>query len=537
MLSVRSTSVSAVLDEQLLVTKLHVPPLRPEAVPRPRLTELLSEGAQGKLTVVSAPAGSGKTTLLVEWFARTEKPAGWISLDKTDNDPAVFLTYLIAALRELCPHMGEDALELLRSSRQTPVERILTILLNEVASVPEDLLLILDDYHVVESEVIHHAVRFMLDYMPSQMHLFLVSRSEPPLSLARLMARGQLVRLTAADLRLTPEEASTFLSNTMDLDLSPERAASLYASTEGWAAGLQFASLSIRETKRIPEMTGSFTGTNRYLLDYLADEVLRHQDQEVRDFLLQTSILERVCAPLCDAVTGRSDGREMLDVLERCNLFLIPLDAGRQWYRYHHLFSDFLLRNLRDSRSECLPELHRRACDWFERSDLVAEAVSHALAANDLGRTASLLERVARTTLERGELSTLRRWLEALPETLICSRPRLCLFYAWYCLATGNLAAVEPYLRRAEHDLGVTADVPAVPLARISQRTAAGRGHLAGHSRAVLRRRGQVSHHLPGQPRSDRGSRPNLSGTGFARRAIGAPVGSGRLGVESVSDT
>lgn len=438
------------LSDKLLVTKLYAPSARPRRVPRERLIEKLNEGMRSKLTVVSAPAGSGKTTLLAEWGARNEKPVVWISLDRNDNHPAVFLNYLIAALRELLPEARKDAIVLLRSPGPTPVESVLTILVNEVAAYPDDFALVLDDYHVIESGDVHHALGFLLDYMPPQMHLFVASRRDPPLPVARLLAGGQLTKLSAADLRFTPEEASAFLGETMGLSLSAAEASSLHASTEGWAAGLQLAAISIRETEKVPELVGSFGGISRHLLDYLAEEVLGNQPEEVRGFLLRTSILARMCGPLCDAVTGGGDGQGMLERLERGNLFLVPLDDERRWYRYHHLFSDFLLRSLRRSLPGEIPGLHRRACDWFERNGLAAEAVEHALAAEDPGRAADLVEKIARTTLRRGELSKLRRWLEALPEELVHGRPRLCLFYAWYFLAAGHLEAVEPYLERAE---------------------------------------------------------------------------------------
>lgn len=441
------------LSDRILVTKLYVPSARLRRVSRGRLTGRLDEGMRGKLTVVSAPAGSGKTTLLAEWGAQNEKPTTWVSLDKNDNDPAVFLSYLIAALRGLIPDAGKDAIGLLRSPHPTPVEAVLTILVNEVAAFPDDFALILDDYHVIESDDVHHAVGFLLDYMPPRMHLFIASRVDPSLRIVRLLAGGQLTRVSAADLRFTPEEASDFLEGTMGLNLSSAETSSLNTSTEGWAAGLQLAAISIRETEKIPEFVRGFAGTSRHLLNYLAEEVLGNQTEEVRGFLLRMSILSRMCGPLCDAVTGRDDGQEMLERLERDNLFLVPLDDEGRWYRYHHLFSDFLLRSLRNSSPGELPELHRRACDWFERDGLAAEAVGHALAANDTERAADLVEKIARTTLRRGELSKLRRWLDALPEDLVHGRPRLCLFYAWYFLANGHLEAVEPYLKRAEHPI------------------------------------------------------------------------------------
>ncbi len=409
-----------------------------------------------KLTVVSAPAGSGKTTLLAEWVARGRAPTAWISLDAGDNDPAVFVAYLIAALQGLRPGAYEDALDLLlRSPRPAPVEAVTTMLVNEISSREEDFALVMDDYHLIRSEEVHRTVGYLLRHLPARMHLFLASRTDPPLPVARLLAGGELTRLDAPDMRFTPEEASLFLGETMSLDLPSEEVAALYAKTEGWAAGLQLAAISVRQTERLPELDRDPAGTNRHLLDYLAEEVLDNQDEEVRGFLLRTSVLGRMCAPLCEAVTGRGAGQEMLERLERANLFVVPLDDERRWYRYHHLFADFLSRRLGASAPEELAGLHRNARVWFERNGLTSEAVSHALAAGDPEKAADLVEKVARTTLRRGELSTLRGWLEALPEGLVSRRSRLCLFCAWYSLAAGELAAVEPYLARAEKAAGI----------------------------------------------------------------------------------
>jgi LuxR family maltose regulon positive regulatory protein len=442
--------------ERLLVTKLRVPPSRARAIARERLVERLNQGLEGKLTVVSAPAGWGKTSLLSEWSEQTGLPTAWISLDEGDNDPAVFLSYLVGALRELRPGVGDEVLGLLRSARLDSVQGPLTTLINEIASFPHDFALVLDDCHLISTAAVHDVLGFLIDRMPPQMHLFLVGRREPLLPLARLLAGGQLSLISASQLGFTRKEASAFFQETMGVSLAPEEVATLHDATEGWAAGLQLAAISLRTTEGTPEPVSNLSGLNRYSLDYLAEEVLGNQTEEVRGFLLRTSILERLCAPLCEAVTGLGDGQKMLEHLERADLFLVPLDDERRWYRYHHLFSDFLRRSLQESRFDDLPELHRRACDWFERNELAAEAVSHALAAGDTGRAADLVERIARTTLRRGELSTLRRWLEALPDDLVRSRPRLCLYYAWYFLAAGDLASVEPHLVQAERAGGAT---------------------------------------------------------------------------------
>jgi LuxR family transcriptional regulator, maltose regulon positive regulatory protein len=442
----------ATLGDPLLTTKLYVPSVQSNLVSRLRLTERVNEGMGGRLTLVSAPAGFGKTTLLGEWALQSRLPMAWVSLDEGDNDLVRFLTYVVSALGDLHEDFGvAGVLDPLHSPQPPQIEAILTVLVNEMAAIPGDFSLVLDDYHAIESRTVHDAVTFLLDNLPPQAHLLIASRTDPPLPLARLLARGHLTKLSSVDLRFTPEEAIAFLNEAMGVNLSREEVAALEERTEGWITGLQLAALSMRGREDLQDFITAFTGSNRYVLDYLAEEVLRKLDEKVQDFLMETSILDRLSGPLSDAVTGRSDSQAMLEKLERENLFVVPLDDERRWFRYHHLFSQFLMKELRLTKPESLPILHRRACDWFEREGLAAEAVSHALAADDSVRAANLVERIARTTLRRGELSTLRRWLEELSEDLVCARPRLCLFYAWYYLATGRLKAIEPYLSRAEH--------------------------------------------------------------------------------------
>jgi LuxR family transcriptional regulator, maltose regulon positive regulatory protein len=449
-ISTAGVSSGTSLGDPLLTTKLYVPSLKPDLVARRRLTERLNQGVRGRLTLISAPAGFGKTTLLGEWSLQSELPIAWVSLDEGDNDLGRFLTYLVAALGNMRTGVGEDVLEPLHSTQPPPMESILTALVNETTTLPEDFAVVLDDYHAIEAPQVHDAVAFLLEHLPPQMHLIIASRTDPPLPLARLLGGGHLTKLSAAELRFTLEEAVAFLNDTMGVELSPEDVATLEERTEGWIAGLQLAALSMQGREDLSGFIAAFTGSNRYVLDYLAEEVLQKQAESVQRFLLETCILDRLSGPLSDAVTGRSDGQTMLEKLERDNLFVVPLDDERRWFRYHHLFSQFLLKELRRIRPGVVPDLHRRACDWFEREGLVAEAVSHAFAAGDSERAANLVEHIARTTLRRGELSTLRRWLEELSEDLVCSRPRLCLFYAWYNLATGQLDAIEPYLSKAE---------------------------------------------------------------------------------------
>ena len=338
----------------ILATKLYIPPPRPKVVLRPRLIERLNEGlaAGRKLTLISAPAGFGKTTLVSEWVAGCERPVAWLSLDEGDNDPARFLTYLVAALQTIAANIGAGVLAVLQSPQPPPIESILTTLLNEITTIPDNFILVLDDYHVIDSKPVDQALTFLLEHLPPQMHLVIATREDPSLPLARLRARGQLTELRAADLRFTPAEAAEFLNQVMGLNLSAEDIAALETRTEGWIAGLQLAALSMQGREDIASFIQAFTGSHRFVLDYLVEEVLQHQSEHIRSFLLQTAILDRFCAPLCNAVTEREDGKEMLDVLERSNLFLIPLDDKRQWYRYHHLFADVLQAHLMEAQPD-----------------------------------------------------------------------------------------------------------------------------------------------------------------------------------------
>jgi LuxR family maltose regulon positive regulatory protein len=321
-----------------------------------------------KLTLISAPAGFGKTTQLSEWrmiHLDSEYPLAWVSLEEADNDPSRFLSYLIAALQAIEADTGESVLNSLRSPQPPPIESVLTTLVNEIAAIPKDFALVLDDYHVIEVEPVHDATTFLLEHMPPNAHLVIASRVDPPLPLARLRARGQMTEMRADDLRFTPEETAAFLRGVMGLDLPEESVTALEERTEGWIAGLQLAALSVRGREDISGFIATLRGSSRYIVDYLAEEVLRRQPEGVRAFLLQTSILDRLSGPLCDAITDRADGQEMLERLERANLFTIPLDEERRWYRYHHLFSEFLCEHLRRTRPDQEPRLHRKASSWY----------------------------------------------------------------------------------------------------------------------------------------------------------------------------
>ena len=443
----------------LLDTKLYAPRPRPSLVNRPQLIEKLSRGTQHTLTLVSAPAGFGKTTLLAEWLAAsraTQQSVGWVSLDEADNDSVSFWTYVIAALQTAVPGIGSSALAVLSASQPQSPEAGVAILLNELSALPNDIVLVVDDYHVIDAPDIHEQMTFLLERLPRNAHVVITTRVDPALSLARLRAQGELTEIRTADLRFTSEEAVTYLNDTMSLDLRVEDVARLEARTEGWIAALQLAALSLEGRRDPGQFIAEFAGDDRYIVDYLTEEVLQRQPEAVRSFLLQTSILNRLSGPLCDAVTGHDGTGRTLDALDRANLFLVPLDDRRQWYRYHHLFADVLRARLIDERPEFVDEGHRRAAAWYDAHGFRSEAIRHALAGKDFERAASLLELALPSLLQARELTTLRRWLEALPDSLLRTRPMLSVTYAGGLMANGEMADVEDYLRDAERWLETT---------------------------------------------------------------------------------
>ncbi len=454
---------------QLLRTKLYIPQPRSDVVLRPRLIERLNQGLARKLTLISAPAGFGKTTLLSEWIHHRGKvsvstpersragtsplQAAWVSLDESDNDPARFLAYLVAVLQRIQAIIGETAAAALQSPQPPPMEAVLTALVNEIADTPTRFVLVLDDYHVIHAPAIHDALSFLLEHLPPQMHLVIATRADPPLPIPRLRGRGWLNELYQSDLRFTSEEIGQFLDLVLGLKLSVADVAALEERTEGWIAGLQMAALSMRGRDDIPGFVRAFTGSQRYILDYLSEEVLSQQSMDVQTFLLQTAILERLSGELCDAVMGTAEAAEsqsVLEYLERGNLFVVPLDDERRWYRYHHLFADLLRQRLQRERSGLVPELHRRASAWYEQEGMLFEAVSHALSADDFERAADLVEQTAQMATARGELATLQEWLRALPDTVIRARPRLCLAHAWALLINEQYEAAEARLKETE---------------------------------------------------------------------------------------
>src|SRR5256714_1929066 len=446
----------------ILATKLYIPPLRPNVVIRPRLIERLNEGLHRKLTLIAAPAGFGKTTLVSEWVEGIERPrarTAWLSLDEGENDPALFLTYLVAALQTIAPGIGEGVSGVLQSPQPPPTTSILTALLNEITTIPDHFVLVLDDYHVIDAKPIDHALTFLLEHLPPQMHLVIATREDQQLPLARLRARGHLTELRSTDLRFTPSEAAGFLNQGMGLNLSAEDIARLSTRTEGWIAGLQLAAISMQGQQDTTSFITSFTGSHHFVLDYLVEEVLQQQPESIQTFLVRTSILDRLCGPLCDAVllTPSGSGQETLESIEHANLFLVPLDNERRWYRYHQLFAD-LLRQRLHQRSASSPgdeegdvtELHSRASVWYEDHGLSIEAFHHAAAAHDIERAERLIEGEGMPLQFRGAGAPVLNWLESLPRTALDARPSLWVTYASTLLFGGQHTAVEQKLQAAE---------------------------------------------------------------------------------------
>jgi LuxR family maltose regulon positive regulatory protein len=460
--------------DDLLVTKLCIPPPRLNLVPRPRLVQKLNQGLQPgmKLVLVSAPAGYGKTTLVTEWLQGLHTRSAWLSLDEAENDPARFQAYLIAALEQVTGVGLENALAAFQSAQPPPAEAVLTAVINAVAAVPDDLILVLDDYQLIHNRTIHQQLAFLLERQPAHMHLALVTREDPLLPLSRLRARGQVVEIRQDELRFSLGECAEFLQHVMGIPLAEEDLAKLERRTEGWIAGLQLVAiamqaqlsphaqtsphtqLSTQTRSNLTSFIQAFNGSSRFILDYLIEEVFERQTLEVKDFLIKTSILERLSGPLCEAVAEKANSRELLERLERANLFIVPLDPAHAWYRYHRLFSDLLRHRLRGLGRPIEISLHRRASLWYEAEGHLAEAIQHALQAKDWDRSATLIEKTGDALLKRGELVTLVGWCERLPDGSIASRPSLGLSYAWALSLLGQFDQADGLLLGIEEIAG-----------------------------------------------------------------------------------
>jgi LuxR family maltose regulon positive regulatory protein len=441
------------MNASLLATKLHIPVVSTKLVARLRLLARLDDGLTRSLTLISAPPGFGKTTLVSEWIKSREISSAWLSLDEDDNNLNRFLTYAIAALATLKPGIGDEALILLQAPQPPPLKTIVISLINDLETISAPFALVLDDYHVISAQAIHEAISYLLDHQPQQMRLIILTRADPPQSLARLRARDQLVELRANDLRFTQDEASDFLKQVMGLNLSADEIATLEARTEGWIAGLQIAALSMRGQDGLAGFIKAFTGSNRFILDYLAEEVFQRQSKSIQDFLLRTAILDRMTGALCDAVTEQSDGAHILESLERGNLFIVPLDGERRWYRYHHLFADLLRFRLNRDSLQLVPELHRRAARWLESQDGVFDALKQWLAARDFAQAIRLLESIGLGMLERGAVPQLLGWIKQIPAEHIRTSSWLNIYHAWALLLTGQFGELETRLVSVEREL------------------------------------------------------------------------------------
>ncbi|HNT24002.1 MAG TPA: LuxR C-terminal-related transcriptional regulator [Anaerolineales bacterium] len=438
------------MSTALLATKLIIPPLRGGLVKRTHLEEKLEAGLDGRIILVTAPAGFGKTSLIANWVRRLHAgQTAWLSLDDSDNDPVRFWSYLIAALQTLHPGLGSEAISLFMSTRSLPAEAALTALVNDL-NTQAPILLVLDDLHLISSAEVQRGLAFLVEHQPEAFKLIIATRSDPQLPLARLRARQQCTEIRLAELRFSDEETASFLRQRLGPDLPAKQIAALAGRTEGWIAGLQMAALSLQSASDPAAFIRDFTGSNRYVLDYLLEEVLRREKDETQNFLLQTSCLRRLCAPLCDTLTGRSDGQAMLERLEAENLFLIPLDAERRWYRYHPLFADLLARQMQDAQPDLLPGLHQRAAGWYAQNGDDAAAVEHALAGQAFEQAATLVEHACFTLLARSEIATLVSWMRSLPDGTIRTHPWLCVLDAWLLILTGQAGTIEARLQSAE---------------------------------------------------------------------------------------
>jgi len=442
------------VSNPLLATKLSLPPSRLNLVSRTRLTEQLDKGLEGNLTLLSAPAGFGKTTLVTEWLRCVKRAVTCLSLDEADNDPARFLAYLLEALRQVDQRIGEATYKVLQAPQPPPADLLMTTLLNEIAAIPDQFIFAIDDYHVIQTPAIHQQLSFIVDHQPSQMHLVVLTREDPPLPLARLRARRQVNEIRQNGLRFTSQEAAEFLGKVMGLQISPQDVAALEHRTEGWITGLQLAALSMQRQDDMAGFVREFTGSNRYVLDYLIEEVFQQQTTDVRDFLLATSILESLSGSLCDAVAGRTGSQDVLEALEKVNLFLVPLDQSRNFYRYHRLFAELLRHRLRLLSDPSEESLHQRACEWYRQEGFILEAIPHALSANDWALASELIQQASGELLMRGEVFTLLGWFSRVPEDVLLADPKLCHEYGWPLILAGQFEAAAFYLNHAEQQIG-----------------------------------------------------------------------------------
>jgi LuxR family maltose regulon positive regulatory protein len=445
------------MTSPLLTTKLFIPPTSPNLVPRPLLIKRLNDRGIGKLTLVSAPAGFGKTTLIAEWVHGSDMLAAWVSLDESDNVKTRFLTYLVAAFQQFDTGIGADVLAVLQTTDNPQIEPLLTILINQISQKSSEFILVLDDYHLISSKTIHDAVEFLIEYLPPNLYLVLIGRADPPFSLSRLRASGLLTEFRSKDLRFTEEEIAFFLNDRMGFNLTDKDIKALETRTEGWIASLQLAALSLKGREDKEGFISAFSGSHHHVIDYLVDEVMSHQPDELQSFLLHTSILGRFCASLCNFVIEVNNSKDIIERLEEANLFLVPLDDERIWYRYHHLFADFLNQRLCERYPGTISGLHHRASMWFEENWLIPEAINHSLVGEEFERAALLVESFGPEMMMQSEFDQLEEWLNAIPKDVVENWPWLCIIRAWMFDRLGQFDIGEQYLQNAESALGIKA--------------------------------------------------------------------------------
>jgi LuxR family maltose regulon positive regulatory protein len=485
-----STPGTAAQPFTLLRTKLHQPQIRPEWVRRPRLEKRLKRGLDRKVTLVSAPAGFGKSSLVASSLSESDRLATWLSLDEGDNDPVRFWSYVIAAIQSVEQDVGNEAKQIIASPQLRRTDPVIISLLNDVSELSHDLVLVLDDYHVVEAKQVHDGLSYLLDHQPANLHIVLVTRADPPISLARMRAHGRLVEIRATDLEFSAAEAALLFNDVMNLNLNPEQVEVLNERTEGWIVGLLLAAMSLKRHPSYETFIEQFTGSDQFILDYLTEEVLGGLPEEHRQFLSRTSILERFCGALCCAVTGNSASHQVLNEIRNSNLFVIPLDASGLWFRYHHLFADVLRTLLGRDHADQIEELHLRAAAWFESEGYAGEAVDHALRSGDMAQAKAWILKHWLPTLHRGEVATVLGWLDALPEVITRDDPSVALATCWALFLSGQSLAVAPHLGRANDAFerlvsegtlsGVEESLVAAQLAMMRSVLARGRGEHAG---------------------------------------------------------
>jgi LuxR family maltose regulon positive regulatory protein len=435
----------------VLLTKLHIPPAGDNIVHRPELYEKLNIGLNRKLIVISAPAGFGKTVLLSDWIHQHKISTAWFSLDNGDNDPVEFLSYIISGIQSIHAAFGQSALKLLKSPNEPSPESIIGLLINDILKINQDFLLVLDDFHLITNHEILKLVTFLLERIPGNIHIIISTRSDPSLPISRLRSQNQLVELRSSDLSFSANEISDLFNRKLKIKLSIDDVYSLETITEGWIAGLQLTALSIRGREDISRFIRDLKGDNRYILDYLMEEVLKIQTDDIREFLIQTSVLEQMSAPLCNKVLNRNDSGLILETLDKNNMFIVPLDDERHWYRYHHLFADLLKQRLQQKDQMLIIDIHDKACDWFEQNNMVDLAIEHALEIKNYEKGNQLLGEIVESMWENGLHAAILKYGDLIPDELIKNNPEFCLYYAWILISAGKLEQAKPYLTSAEN--------------------------------------------------------------------------------------